>query len=56
MKAPDGGVLEEQKLIKEYAMNGSAVFVGRCAASALETKNVLKVYIWADTESRKSVP
>lgn len=45
--------LEEQNLIKEYAMRGPAIFVGRCAASALESKNILKVYIRADAESRR---
>lgn len=45
--------LEEQQLIKEYALKGSAIFVGRCAASALEDKKVLKVYIHADPKSRK---
>lgn len=45
--------LEEQKLIGEYALHGPAIFVGRCAASALESKNVLKVYIHADAKSRK---
>ena len=45
--------LEEQKLIKEYAMSGPAIFVGRCAANALESRNVLKVYIHADTEFRR---
>lgn len=45
--------LEQQNLIKEYAMQGPAIFVGRCAASALDDKNVLTVYIHADTEIRK---
>ena len=45
--------LEQQNLIKEYAMQGSAIFVGRCAACALQDKNVLTVYIHADTEIRK---
>lgn len=45
--------MEEQKLIKEYALRGSAVFVGRCAAGALESKNVLKVYVHAGAEFRK---
>ena len=45
--------LEEQNLIKSYAMQGSAIFVGRCAASALESKKVLKVFIHADAESRR---
>lgn len=45
--------LEEQNLIKAYAMQGPAIFVGRCAASALESKRVLKVFIQADAESRR---
>lgn len=47
--------MEEQKLIKEYAMQGPAIFVGRCAANALASlsKNVLTVYIHADKECRK---
>lgn len=45
--------LEQQKLIREYAQQGAAIFVGRCAASALEDKDVLAVYIHADRESRK---
>lgn len=45
--------IEEQRLIKEYALQGSAIFVGRCAASALEDKDVLAVYIHANRESRK---
>ena len=45
--------LEEQNLIKSYAMQGPAIFVGRCAASALESKRVLKVFIQADAESRR---
>ncbi|MCH5344354.1 MAG: cytidylate kinase-like family protein [Acetatifactor sp.] len=45
--------LEEQNLIREYAMQGPAIFVGRCAASALEDKRVLKVYIHAEPEIRK---
>ena len=45
--------LEEQNLIKAYAMQGSAIFVGRCAASALESKRVLKVFIQADADSRR---
>lgn len=44
---------EEQKLIREYAMQGAAIFVGRCAASVLEEKNVLSVFIHADRESRR---
>ena len=45
--------LEEQKLIKEYALNSPAIFVGRCAASALKSKNVLKVYVHADAQIRR---
>ena len=45
--------LEEQKLIEEYALDGPAIFVGRCAARALESKKVLKVYIHADARTRK---
>ncbi|MBD5534017.1 MAG: cytidylate kinase-like family protein [Lachnospiraceae bacterium] len=45
--------MEEQKLIKEYAMQGAAIFVGRCAACALEDKDVLTVFIHADRKSRK---
>lgn len=45
--------VEEQKLIREYALQGAAIFVGRCAAYALKDKDVLAVYIHADRESRK---
>lgn len=45
--------LEEQQLIREYALHGPAIFVGRCAASALVDKRVLKIYIHAEPEIRK---
>ncbi|MCI7813381.1 MAG: cytidylate kinase-like family protein [Lachnospiraceae bacterium] len=46
--------LEEQRLIKQLASEGPAVFVGRCASAALENqKNVLRVFIYADTDFRK---
>ena len=45
--------LEEQMLIREYSMQGPAIFVGRCAASALDEKDVLAVYVHADRECRK---
>lgn len=45
--------VEEQKLIKEYAMQGSAIFVGRCAAAALGLDKVLSVFIHADKEIRR---
>lgn len=45
--------MEEQALIREYAMQGAGIFIGRCAAGALEDKKTLKVFIYADRESRK---
>lgn len=45
--------VEEQKLIKEYALHGPAVFVGRCAANALESKNVITVYVHAEEKCRR---
>lgn len=43
---------EEQRIIKEYAAKGSAVFVGRCASQALTDRKVLNVFIRADKEKR----
>ena len=41
--------LEEQKIIKDYAAHGPAIFVGRCAVNALaDRKDVLRVFIRAD--------
>lgn len=45
--------VEQQKLIKEYALHGPAIFVGRCAAKTLGTDGVLTVFIHADKECRK---
>lgn len=45
--------LEEQRLIKEYALKGSAIFIGRCAASALPPEHTLTVFIHADDAYRK---
>lgn len=45
--------LDEQHLIREYALSSPAIFVGRCAASALEDKKVLRIYIHADPKIRK---
>lgn len=46
---------EEQKLIKELAGNGPAIFLGHCASEALsDIKGVLKVFIIGDTESKKT--
>lgn len=54
MLSKDGLVfVEEQKLIHEYALKGSAVFVGRCAQKPLENGKVLTVFIHADIDSRK---
>ncbi len=44
--------VEQQRLIKEYAMRGPAIFVGRCAGSALPAEDVLSVFIHADKEFR----
>ncbi len=46
--------VEQQRLIKEYAMQGAAIFVGRCAGSALDSKDVLSVFIHAGKEYRIS--
>ena len=46
--------LEEQRVIQELALQGPAVFVGRCAVNALaENADVLQVFIRADKELRK---
>ena len=46
--------LEEQRVIQEFASQGPAIFIGRCAANALADKNdVLRVFIRADKELRK---
>lgn len=46
--------LEEQNIIKNLAEEGPAVFVGRCAANALENRNdVLRVFIHADKSLRR---
>ncbi|MCM1345344.1 MAG: cytidylate kinase-like family protein [Muribaculaceae bacterium] len=46
--------LEEQNVIRGLAEEGPAVFVGRCAANALEDRNdVLRVFIHADKNLRK---
>ncbi len=46
--------LEEQRVIRELAAQGPAVFVGRCAANAFDDrKDVLKIFIRADKELRK---
>lgn len=45
--------LEEQEVIRARAMEGPAIFVGRCAASALGDRRVLTAFIHADHEVRR---
>lgn len=45
--------IEEQRLIKEYALCGPSIFIGRCAEKALQGQSVLNVFIHADEEFRK---
>lgn len=55
MLSSDGKVfVEEQNAIKEFASQGSAIFMGHCASEALkEYDHVLRVYIHADAETKK---
>lgn len=46
--------LAEQKIIKEFANEGPAIFLGHCAGEALnDRKNVLRVFIHANPEDKK---
>lgn len=46
--------LEEQRVIRELAAQGPAVFVGRCAVNAFDSRtDALKVFVRADKELRK---
>lgn len=46
--------LAEQKIIKEFANEGPAVFLGHCAGEALrDRKNVLRVFIHANLDDKK---
>lgn len=46
--------IQQAKVIRDMAEKGSCVIVGRCADVVLKDyKNVLKVFIYADMESRK---
>lgn len=46
--------LEEQAVIQKLADQGSAIFLGHCASKALEKReNVLKVFIYADTDKKR---
>ncbi|MCD8223996.1 MAG: cytidylate kinase-like family protein [Clostridiales bacterium] len=42
----------QQKIIRDFAKKGSAIFVGRCADIILQDKNCLNVYIYAPKEQR----
>ena len=55
MLSSEGKVfVEEQNAIKEFANQGSAIFMGHCACEALkEYDNVVRVYIHADDETKK---
>lgn len=44
---------EEQKVIQNFARQGSAIFLGHCAVEALKDfENVVEVYIHADMKSK----
>lgn len=46
--------VEEQNAIKEFANQGSSIFLGHCAAEALKERDqVYRVFIYADSESKK---
>lgn len=46
--------IAEQKAIRQFAANGSAVFIGHCASEALKQRSdVLRVFIRAGTEKKK---
>ena len=52
-QAKERFTMAEQAVIRDLAAEGPAIFVGRCAASALEDKKgVLKVFIHADMPFR----
>lgn len=44
--------VEQQRLIKDIAMRGRAIFVGRCAGAALDSGSSLSVFIHADSRFR----
>lgn len=53
MPINDKVFINQSKAIKELAAKGSCVFVGRCADYVLEEeKNILRVFIYADMESK----
>ncbi len=50
----DNIFLEEQRVIQNFANQGSAIFIGHCAESALEAyHNVITVFIWGDVEDKR---
>lgn len=55
MLSSDGKVfVEEQNAIKEFASQGSAIFMGHCASEALKDyDNVVRVFIHADSQTKK---
>lgn len=55
MLSSEGKVfVEEQNAIKEFASQGSAIFMGHCASEALkELDQVIHVYIHADDSTKK---
>lgn len=55
MLSSDGKVfVEEQNAIKEFASQGSAIFMGHCASEALKDyENVIRVFIHADSQTKK---
>lgn len=55
MLSSEGKVfVEEQNAIKEFANQGSAIFMGHCASEALKDyDNVVHVYVHADDKTKK---
>lgn len=53
MPINDKVFINQSKAIKELAAKGSCIFVGRCADYVLEEEqDILRVFIYADTESK----
>lgn len=55
MLSAEGHVfIAEQKVIKDFAMRGTSIFLGHCASEALkDMDNVIKVYIRCSDEAAK---
>ena len=46
--------IAEQKIIKEFANEGPAIFLGHCAYEALsDRQNVLRVFIYGDEDDKR---